>query len=556
MTKRHRLIVGTRGSALAVWQADFVRRRLADVGVADVNVEIIKTRGDRETSLPFDRMQGQGFFTKEIEQALLEGTIDLAVHSHKDLETTLPDGLQIAAVPQRMDRREMILFRPEAADPNMKLGIRKSAVVGTSSIRRVAQLMNHRPDLRIAPLRGNVPTRVEKLRRGEYDAILLAAAGIRRLNLDLTGLEAVELDERVFLPPPAQGALAVETRAGDEQTNALISKIDDPQLREIVGLEREVLRRMGGGCHLPLGVAADRLANGFRLSVFLGRKQGDHWDRPIRISVISRTPEEAVDTVVGRLVADHGVLENRRLNGRKILITRAAAETKDFRDAIEDAGGELLAFPTLKIIPAGNSTAQEETIRRLDEYDWVIFSSGIGIRKFFELLDRSDCQLGGSIHAAVMGPGSGAIFERNAGRPPDFIPAVSSGEGFVEEFSRRSRGQKLRILFPTTEERRGALENGLSHAGHTVEAMVVYNTVCPEPDEVPVWDGQADAVILTSPKAARFFMKLAEIPAGAAVISIGPATTTFLVDRQVLPIYEAIDHDLSGIREVLDVLFG
>jgi uroporphyrinogen-III synthase len=133
---------------------------------------------------------------------------------------------------------------------------------------------------------------------------------------------------------------------------------------------------------------------------------------------------------------------------------------------------------------------------------------------------------------------------------------VSTGEGFVEEFARRFGMQQLRVLFPTTAERRGALESGLRNAGFDIEAMVIYNTICPDPGEAPDWDGHADAVILTSPKAAGFFLQLAQLPPECRVISIGPATTAYLVNRRIMPVYEAVSHDVSGVREVLDVLFG
>jgi len=556
MTNQTQLVLGTRGSALAMWQADYVCQRLTAAGVNHLEVKIIKTRGDRETSLPFDQMQGQGFFTKDIEQALLDGHIDLAVHSHKDLETTLPEGLQITAIPQRMDRRELILFRPESADPDLKLGIKKSATVGTSSIRRIAQVIYHRPDLRVLPLRGNVPTRVEKLRNGEYDAILIAAAGIRRLDLDVQGLEAVELDERFFLPPPAQGALAVQTRVGDQTVNSLVGRIDDPDLREVVALEREVLRRMGGGCHLPLGVVADRIENGFRVLAFLGRGTDDRWDRPRRVSVIARTPEEAANRVVECLKGRSLRPDNRRFAQRRVLITRDIHAVKNLQKEVEAGGGELLAFPTLKTVPAGNPAQQAETLRRLDSYDWVLFSSGIGIQECYRLLAESNRTLGGSTRAAVMGPGSAAIFERLAGRPPDFVATVSTAEGFLNEFIERHAGRKLKILYPTTVERRGALEAGLREVGCIVDALDIYNTVCPDPQELPAWDGCGDAVVLTSPKAARFFLQLAEFPAEANIVSIGPVTTAYLLEKKIMPVYEAIDYDLNGVQEVLDVLFG
>ena len=190
------LIIGTRGSRLALWQADHIEARLREAG-QPTERRIIRTQGDRIQDLSFDKMEGKGFFTKEIEAELLAGTIDLAVHSCKDLETRDPEGLHIAAIAGRAAVEELLLIRREAVDARQPFMLRSGATVGTSSARRKAQLRMHRPDVAIADLRGNVPTRVEKLRAGNYDAILLAKAGIDRLGLDLSDLHVRALIARL-----------------------------------------------------------------------------------------------------------------------------------------------------------------------------------------------------------------------------------------------------------------------------------------------------------------------------------------------------------------------
>ncbi|MBL7984138.1 MAG: hydroxymethylbilane synthase, partial [Flavobacteriales bacterium] len=202
------LVIGTRGSRLALWQADHIEARLKATG-HPTQQRIIKTQGDRVQDLSFDKMEGKGFFTKEIEAELIAGTIDLAIHSCKDLETRDPEGLHIAAIAGRAASEELLIIRKEAVDNARALGLKEYAVVGTSSARRKSQVRMFRPDVVIADLRGNVPTRVEKLRSGVYDAILLAKAGIDRLELDLSMFDVRVLDPRWFVPAPAQGALAV-----------------------------------------------------------------------------------------------------------------------------------------------------------------------------------------------------------------------------------------------------------------------------------------------------------------------------------------------------------
>ena len=253
MQTNPKIRIGTRGSDLALWQAHFVRRQLEEIG-CDVSIQIIVTQGDRIQDLSFDKLEGKGFFTKEIEQALLNEEVDLAVHSHKDLETTQPEGLHIAAVSYREDASELLLMRREAFDTDQDWKLKANAVIGTSSARRKAQILAQRPDLEIKELRGNVPTRIDKLRQGQYDAILLARAGVLRLELDLSDLETIVLDPTSFIPAPAQGVLGLQTRVSDTVTTEILQKLHHSDVATRIGLERSVLRQMDGGCQLPLGV--------------------------------------------------------------------------------------------------------------------------------------------------------------------------------------------------------------------------------------------------------------------------------------------------------------
>lgn len=244
--------IGSRGSDLALWQANHVKKQLEDLG-AEVSITIIKTQGDQIQHLSFDKLEGKGFFTKEIEQALLDETIDLAVHSHKDLETSTPKGLIIAAVSERENPADVLLIHPDAVDSGSFWNLKKEAVVGTSSARRKAQLVAFRPDVAIKDLRGNVPTRLQKLVDGEYDAILLAKAGLDRLKLDLKGMHEEILDPEEFIPAPAQGVLALQIRENDHELFDFIQPMNHIDIQSQIALERTVLNRLQGGCQLPLG---------------------------------------------------------------------------------------------------------------------------------------------------------------------------------------------------------------------------------------------------------------------------------------------------------------
>jgi len=252
-----RLRIGTRGSDLALWQARHVSALLAARGLCDGEIVIVHTSGDRDRSRALHELPGSGFFTKELQRELAEGRVDAVVHSLKDLPIEEPAGLELAAVPERADARDLLLARPDALGEG-GLGLRPGARLGTSSLRRAALALALQGDLAIAPLRGNVPTRVDKVRDGGFDAILLAKAGLDRLALDLDGVVARPLPFSEFLPSPGQGALAVETRAADRATLAAVSPLHDAAVADAVACERLVLKGLGGGCHLPLGALARR----------------------------------------------------------------------------------------------------------------------------------------------------------------------------------------------------------------------------------------------------------------------------------------------------------
>ena len=248
-----KIIIGSRGSDLALWQAHHVKSQLENIG-CEVEIKIIKTQGDIIQHLSFDKMEGKGFFTKEIEAALLEKSIDLAVHSHKDLETNSPEGLVIAAVSEREDPADLLLIRKESVDANETFLLKQGAITGTSSARRKSQMMRFRPDIEIKDLRGNVPTRIQKLRDGNYDAILLAKAGVSRLNIDLSEFAVVDLNPREFIPAPAQGVLGLQIRETDTDLAEILRQLDTPEVRRRIAVERGVLNKLDGGCQLPLGV--------------------------------------------------------------------------------------------------------------------------------------------------------------------------------------------------------------------------------------------------------------------------------------------------------------
>ena len=262
-----KLRIGTRGSHLARIQAGNTAARLARLG-HETEIVAIATAGDRSSAPTFAAIGPQGVFVREIEQALLDGAIDVAVHSHKDLPTASPDELAVGAVPERRDPSDALIIRGEraagagAARAGSLLPVPEGALIGTASVRRQVWLGHFRPDLRAESLRGNVLTRIRRLREGRYDAILLATAGLDRLRsgavegasaLDLGDLTVVRLDPEVFVPAPAQGALALQCRRSDDRVREALAPLDHAPTRATVGAERALLARLEGGCELAFG---------------------------------------------------------------------------------------------------------------------------------------------------------------------------------------------------------------------------------------------------------------------------------------------------------------
>ncbi len=260
--------IGTRGSKLALWQANWVQTQLQKQN-PEISIQIvtIKTKGDKILDVPLAKVGGKGLFVKEIEEALLDGRIDLAVHSLKDMPADLPDGLIIGAIPKREKSQDVLVSRK-----GILADMPKGARIGTSSLRRAAQILWARPDIQIKLLRGNLDTRLRKLDAGDMDAIVLAAAGIRRLGLEQRISEYISTS--VMLPAAGQGALCIEIRSDDSYTAKLISALDDTDTRAVVSGERAFLHRLGGSCQVPIAAHGHINGGKYTLSGLVAEPDG------------------------------------------------------------------------------------------------------------------------------------------------------------------------------------------------------------------------------------------------------------------------------------------
>ncbi|WP_026904634.1 hydroxymethylbilane synthase [Pedobacter glucosidilyticus] len=493
------IIIGTRGSDLALWQANHVAAKLNHIGV-ETEIKIIKTQGDHILNLRLDKLEGKGFFTKELEEHLLAGTIDIAVHSHKDLPTENPPGLRIAAVSEREDPSEIILILKDCVDLSKKLSVKHNGIVGTSSNRRQSQLLAVRPDLEIDDLRGNINTRIQKLRDENYDAIILAKAGISRLELDLSEFYIEEIEPTSELvPAPAQGVLAVQTRNQDDELNTILQQINDADVAACIAVERKVLNLFNGGCHMPLGCYCEKEDNLFKVWT---TKANSGEEFPDRLYIESSTTENLAEKIVAKFD-----LEKRKL-ARKVFISRELSEHSYFYKALTKHGIEIEARSLIKTVP---------TIHKLDSYifrniDWIFFSSKNGIEYFFKL----NPVLPKDVKFGVAGRGSEDAL-RQLGKVPSFVGDNGDITEVADEFASVANG--THVLFPSAKDSLRTIQKALSQETQ-ITNLTIYETILVD----DVDQSFADVLVFTSPSNVEAYFVDNLLEPGQKIVAIGVST--------------------------------
>ena len=513
---QRKITIATRGSDLALWQARFVQSELQRIGIAS-ELLILKTQGDNIQHLSFDKLEGKGFFTKEIEEAVLSGAADLAVHSHKDLPTESPEGLAVAAVSYREDPRELLLIRKEAVDKYSKFHLRKNAVVGTSSARRKSLLRGFRPDVSITDLRGNVPTRIEKLRSGQYDAILLAAAGVGRLNLDLSDLHVEELPAHEFIPAPAQGVLALQTRENDHELIAALQQIHHPDVQACIAVERRILNLLEGGCHLPLGAYCEEDDGNFKVWTALA----DSADQsPRMICLESRQPEELPERVLRRL---------RSIKPASVAITRDLRPGDVFSQLLEAAGCTVHGVALIE--------TRRVQVAKVPEASWVFFSSKHAVKHFL-----AQAQLPEGAKIAAVGKGTSDELRKHNLRA-DFIGGGNDTRITGKQFA--ARAGRDRVLFPQAKGSMRTVQQQLPAA--QVINLIVYETIERPASELP----DADVLVITSPSNAEACFAGRKPRSGQEIVAMGHATQSALRDMGITRCTLPATFDDAGLAQAV-----
>jgi hydroxymethylbilane synthase len=552
------LVIASRGSQLALWQARWVSAQLQARGHEN-RIEIIKTTGDKITGVPLSKVGTKGLFTKEIEEALLDGRADLAVHSLKDLPTELPEGLVLAAVPEREDPRDAVIGK--RLDD-----LAQGARVGTSSLRRAAQLRKLRPDLVVESVRGNLDTRLRKLDEGQYDAILLAAAGLKRLGW---GDRIAEI-----LPPErmcsavGQGALAIETRASGPGFDAA-RELDHAQSHTAVAAERAVLRKLGGGCQVPIGAHASVRDGSVRLLGLVASPDGSEVIRA-EAEGESRASEElgsrlgtqllemGARRILERVYADSSPDGSGPLWNRRIAVTRAAGQNQQLTARLRALGAEVIEMPTIEIVPAPDYAALDAAISGLSSYDWIIFTSVNGVQYFFERLRHSGLKAG-AIHACVcaIGPATKSAAEA-AGLKVNVMGQEYVAESLLEAFAAHDLAGK-RVLLPRAAVARDVVPEELERRGAHVDVVEAYRTVAPSRQSIDAGLAQKpECITFTSSSTVRNLVDAAgaNVLAGIDVVSIGPVTTKTAKDLGIEVTAEARVFTMEGVVEAIVGMYG
>jgi hydroxymethylbilane synthase len=558
-----RIVIGSRGSALALAQSEWIAARLRDVAPGvEVVVEKVATKGDKILDVPLALVGSKGLFTKELEIELLEKRVDLAVHSLKDVPTELPKGLVIAAVPERETPFDFLVTKGGRGLAELPEG----AVVGTSSLRRQVQLLAKRPDLKMVDIRGNVPTRVERVTAGPLDATIVAAAGLRRLGMGDTPGTLLPLD--VMVPAVSQGALGIEIREEDTELAALLQQIVCGDTLAEVTAERAVLVALGGGCQVPLGVLGRVEGDALQLLACACSEDGRIVVREslsgakadaaaLGRQLAQRLIEEGAAELIGAVLGE-AAPELTSLRGTRIVVTRAEGQASELVRELDRHGADVQQFPTIAI----RSVAPDSPLGTISEFDWVVFTSANGVTHFEAHLQAAGldwaalrpcqvCAIGPATAEALRGKGVLVALTPERFVAESLIGALQGIEGGLAG---------KRFLLPRGNLARPALPEALRRAGAEAEERVVYETVAIDVASEVIDDLIAygpNVVTFTSSSTAENFCrilsptKLQHLKQTAVFAAIGPVTAETVRQHGLVVAVEPETHTISGLVQAI-----
>jgi len=565
------LRIGTRGSALALWQARHIQAGLVRLAPERVtSLEIIRSEGDLDQVSSLTEIGGRGVFSSALQWALLEGRIDLAVHSAKDVPTLSPQGLVISAFPVREDARDVLVSRHRTGIADLPEG----SLIGTSSRRRAVQILALRPDAVVIELRGNIDTRLRKAASEHYDAVILAAAGLFRMGWADRITEYLPIDR--FTPSPGQGALAIETRTAPDSTHVTVEGLNDQRTAVEVSLERWFLTSIGGGCTTPVGAHAQlEMAHGRENVRFWGMLSNEDGSRLERVYE-EFSPAEGEHVV--RKIADHlmqslapawegaSVTDSSAdaLAGKQVLTTGTQVFAESLREAFIHHGAIVTHQPTIMVEPTERSKAFDDAVEdvRSGVYDWVIVTSENAVEAVGRALGDQTTPLRTRV-AAVGAQTRRRLLER--GIEVDMFPEQDQrGGGLLAAFESFELAG-TRVLCLLGDRARTELADGLRVRGAHVDVLEAYRTIDvtkPDTDALAlIRSGNVDVVTFGSPSSVESLVRIlgADLAAlsGACLAAIGPTTAEAMDDSGLTAHVVANIPDAGGIvRVVSEYLTG
>jgi hydroxymethylbilane synthase len=555
----------------------------------EVELRVISTRGDRVLDVALSKVGDKGLFVKEIEVALLQEEVDLAVHSGKDLPSALPAGLLLAAFPRRVDPRDALVLplRSDtpalAAEPTVGFDtLPAGARVGTSSLRRASQLRALRPDLNILDVRGNVGTRLRKLDEGHFDALILASAGLLRLGLG----ERISayLPPEVMLPAVAQGALAIEARADDHTTLELLAALDDRETRIAVLAERACLRRLEGGCQVPIAAHTEIQPNSqhFRLRGMVAALDGSSVVRDELVGDVNDPESAGIQLAESLLAAGAANLlaEQRTatepdgttfsppptLHGWRVVVTRSRQQSESINECLRAAGAEPVDYPTIAFAPPGDSAPLHAALHALINggYDWLVLTSVIGVQTVHDQLEQISAAFQAThtlpikLKVATVGAATAEACIMLLGVRPAVVP-----DKYVAEELAAAIGniQRQHVLLPQADLARPVLRETLEQAGAHVDAVVAYRTMPVSDDDGPdlaamLAAGEIHAITFTSGSTVRNFVErlgssALEYARNTIIACIGPVTAEAAREAGLEPTIVAETSTVEGLVDAL-----
>ena len=539
--------LATRGSKLAMIQARLAAEALARrYPLHEFILVPLATHGDRHPTLRLADSPREGVFVKELEQALLDGRAELAVHSAKDLPTLPTPGLVLAGFLERADAHDALIARPPSTLAQLPPGSR----LGTGSPRRAAQIAAIRPDLRAVEIRGNVDTRLRRLAEGAVEALILAAAGLERLGRLREAHELLPFD--VMLPAPGQGALAIQAVDGTEAAE-LAAGVDDRDTSRAVRAERLLLRSLGGGCLSAVGAYAVVVGDELVLDAVV---LGDGGERVLRARARGVDDAEVVREVTARLEAGGSarLLRPRAsagpLAGLRIMVTRSDEQAASLTRALEAEGATAVACPVITIEPID---AEAGRLAALDGYEWVVFTSANGVDQLLAQLQRADRVFPVHIKVAAIGPQTAARL-RDRGLQPALMPARFIAEELAEALAGAIAPQ-ARILLARAAGARDVLPERLREAGARVDVLELYRAVPTAglPQRLAENLDRVEMITFTSSSTVRHFVDAIDgpLPARVAIACIGPITAQTARDLGMRVDIIAQEYTTRGLVEAI-----